>query len=279
MLVIVRGAGDIATGVIHRLFKSGFKVLALETDSPSAIRRTVSFSECIYKEKQEVEGVIARKVISLEEMEECWKNFEIPVIVDSECECVKKLKPQILIDAILAKKNLGTKLDMAPITMALGPGFEAGKDVDLVVETMRGHNLGRIITSGSAAKNTGIPGTIAGFSSERVIYSANTGNFTGYKKIGESVEAGQIIGDIDGYPVRTTISGLLRGIISDGYYVKDKFKIADIDPRKTEYQNCFLISDKARSIGGAVLEGILKKIIEVERKNGLTYFRKDFTAS
>ncbi|WP_297599199.1 selenium-dependent molybdenum cofactor biosynthesis protein YqeB [uncultured Cetobacterium sp.] len=277
MLVIVRGGGDIATGIIHRLFISGFKILVLETENPSAIRRTVSFSECIYRGRQEVEGVVARKIMSIEEANECWEKFEIPIIVDSEGRYIEKLKPNILIDSILAKKNLGTTLNMAPITIGLGPGFEAGKDVDLVIETMRGHNLGKVISEGKASQNTGIPGEIAGFSKERVIYSSNEGFFTGYKKIGDFVEINQIIGDIDGYPVKATITGLLRGVISDGYFVKKTLKIADIDPRGTEYENCFTISDKARTLGGAVLESILKKTIEVERKNGLMYFRKNFT--
>lgn len=275
MLVIVRGAGDLATGVIYRLHKSGFRVLALECEKPSAIRREVSFSECMYIGEKEVEGVLARKVENLEEMSECWNKKVIPVIVDENGKVIEDLKPKIVIDAILAKKNLGTNLKMAPVTIALGPGFEAGKDVSLVVETMRGHNLGRVYSKGRALENTGIPGSISGITKERVIYSNSLGIFRGVKKIGSFVKKDEILGYINEKKVFATIDGLLRGIINDGFEIKNKIKIADIDPRLDEYDNCFTISDKARSLGGAVLEAIFSEIVKEGEVNGFKYFGED----
>ncbi|WP_047396115.1 selenium-dependent molybdenum cofactor biosynthesis protein YqeB [Cetobacterium sp. ZOR0034] len=276
MLVIVRGAGDLATGVIHRLYRSGFKILALEIEKPSAIRRSVVFSECIYNLEQVVEGVKAKKVNDLREIEECWKKNEIPVAVDPVGKYIEILKPQIVIDAIIAKKNYGTNMDMAPITIALGPGFVAGRDVNIVVETMRGHNLGRLIYDRGALPNTGEPGDIAGITKERVIYSEKTGFFKAVKKIGDYVKRKEILGYIDETPVFATIDGLLRGIISDNYEVKPKFKIADIDPRLNQYDNCFTISDKARSLGGAVLEGILSELHRKGEEDGFKYFGESF---
>lgn len=271
MIIVVRGAGDIASGVIYKLYKAGFKVLALECETPSSIRRTVSFSEAIYKGSQIVENIKAVKVFSIEEIERCWKKFEIPVIIDENCNILKKIKIDVLVDSILAKRNLGTNRGMAPLTIGVGPGFCAGEDVDFVVETMRGHSLGRVIKSGEAIKNTAIPGVIAGVSKDRVIYSLNEGVFKSKKNIGEYVEVGEKIGDISGEGVKATITGVLRGVIPDGYIVKKGLKIADIDPRKEEKENCYYISDKAKAIGSGVLEIILEKIMEGNRKNGINY--------
>ncbi|MGL5000335.1 MAG: selenium-dependent molybdenum cofactor biosynthesis protein YqeB [Cetobacterium sp.] len=275
MLTIVRGAGDLATGVIYRLYKSGFKLLVLETETPSAIRRSVSFSECIYKKQHTIEGVTAKKVESIDEIEKCWNEKIIPIIIDPTGKSIRELKPKILIDAIIAKKNIGTNKKMAPITIALGPGFIAGQDVDIVVETMRGHNLGRIIYSGCAFKNTGVPGEIAGFSKERVVYAQSSGIFKSIKKIGDSLKKGETLGFVGTERIVTEITGLLRGVIPDNYIVKKGLKIADIDPRWNEYDNCFTISDKARSLGGAVLEGVLSEIVKRGAKNGINYFGKD----
>ncbi|MDX8337378.1 MULTISPECIES: selenium-dependent molybdenum cofactor biosynthesis protein YqeB [Cetobacterium] len=272
MLTIIRGAGDLATGVIFSLYKSGFKLLVLETTKPSAIRRTVAFSECIYCKEKNIEEVKAKKVKNLKEIETCWEKKEIPIIVDEKGDWIHKLKPDIVIDAIIAKKNLGTQKNMAPITIALGPGFVAGKDVDLVIETMRGHNLGKIILTGQAESNTGVPGEIAGVSKERVVYAETSGVFKELKRIGDIVKKGEVIGIIDETPIHSTIDGLLRGIIRSGYKVKKGLKIADIDPRLNQYENCFTISDKARTLGGAVLEGVLTKIMEKGEVNGLKYF-------
>lgn len=257
-MIIIRGAGDLSTGTIHRLFCAGFPVLALETERPAAIRRQVAFSEAIYDGMATVEGVTAVRIRTAEEAEDTWRQGRIPLLADPAGDCIRQLKPEAVVDAILAKKNLGTHRAMAPLTIALGPGFEAGKDVDYVIETMRGHNLGRIITSGFAAPNTGIPGIIGGYGAERVIHSPGTGVFWPARAIADEVAAGDVIGMVESpegeIPVVTVISGILRGILRDGYPVPKGFKLADVDPRLEEKKNCFTISDKARCIAGSVLE-------------------------
>ncbi|MEG1004597.1 MAG: selenium-dependent molybdenum cofactor biosynthesis protein YqeB [Clostridium sp.] len=256
-IVVVRGGGDIATGTIQKLHRSGFKVLVLEIDKPTAIRRNVAFSDAVYNGNTEVEGIKGVLAKNKEEINNCFENRVIPIVVDSTGEFINRIKPNVVIDAILAKRNIGTHKKMAPITVALGPGFEAGVDVDIVVETMRGHNLGRLIFEGQAMKNTGIPGEIKGYTKDRVIYSADNGIIKNIKALGDIVQAGEVIAFIDGVQVLATISGILRGIIKNGSYVNKGLKIADIDPRLKELENYNTISDKARSIGGGVLEAIL----------------------
>lgn len=256
-IVVVRGGGDIASGAIQKLYRSGFKVLVLETETPSAIRRKVAFCETVYEKEIEIEGIKARLVDNDEEIQDCWDSDIVPVMIDSRGKVIERLKPLAVVDGILAKQNFGTKRSMAPITIALGPGFSAPEDVDIVIETMRGHNLGRIIEEGRASENTGVPGIIAGFGIERVIYSDYSGVITNIEKIGNVVEKGDVIAVVGDNEIYASISGVLRGIIRDGYKVKKGLKIADIDPRISEKDNCFTISDKARNIGGAVLESIL----------------------
>lgn len=272
MKVVIRGGGDLATGVAEVLYQSGFKILILDIEKPSSIRRSVCFSEAIYDGVTKVENIICKKVENENEIEKCWSEKIIPIMVDEKGEIIKKIKPDVVVDSIIAKKNLGTTKEMAPITIALGDGFEAGKDVDIVVETMRGHNLGRVITSGRAMKNTGIPGEIKGVSKDRVIYSLANGRFSSVKKIGDTVQKDEIIGYVGDVEIRGKISGVLRGIIREGYEVTENMKIGDIDPRIEEKNNCFTISDKARSLGGAVLRAIMFRLKEErEKKNGNTY--------
>lgn len=256
-IIVVRGGGDIASGAIQKLYRSGFKVLVLETETPSAIRRKVAFCEAVYEKEIEIEGIKARLVANDEEIQDCWNSDILPVMIDSRGKVIERLKLLAVVDGILAKQNFGTKRSMAPITVALGPGFSAPEDVDIVIETMRGHNLGRIIEEGKASENTGVPGIIAGFGIERVIYSDYSGVITNVEKIGNVVEKGDVIAVVGDNEIYASISGVLRGIIRDGYKVKKGLKIADIDPRISEKDNCFTISDKARNIGGAVLESIL----------------------
>ena len=263
-LIIVRGAGDLATGTIHRLKKSGFHLLVLETDHPAAIRRQVALSEAVYSGSACVENVEAVRIENTGQLHQAWDEEKVPVLVDPEGESIRLLKPKVVVDAILAKKNLGTNRQMASCTIALGPGFTAGVDVDYVVETMRGHNLGRIYESGTAIPNTGVPGIIGGYAAERVIHSPATGMLRNVHHIGDTVKAGEALAYIETeegkqVPVPATITGLLRGIIRNEFPVTTGLKIADIDPRKSEYANCFTISDKARSIGGSVLEAILRE--------------------
>lgn len=269
-LVIVRGGGDLATGVIQALQRAGFQLLVLEVPDPSAIRRQVALSEAVYDGSAVVEDITARLCRSGQAIEKAWRSGEVPILIDPQGKSIAELKPWAVVDAILAKKNVGTTRNMAPHTIALGPGFTAGVDVDVVIETKRGHNLGRLIYKGEAAPNTGIPGMIAGFGKERVIHSPSSGYFYGLTVIGDMVEKGRPIGVITqealpdgvkpavamGIPVPATLTGLLRGMIRSTYPVVSGFKIADIDPRKDELKNCFTISDKARCLGGAVLTAL-----------------------
>lgn len=256
-LVIVRGGGDVASGTIHKLHRCGFRLLVLELPKPTSIRRKVSFSEAVYDGKVTIEGVTSVLVNSMDEIEKAWDENKVPVAIDPEGEWIEKLKPSILVDAMIAKRNLGTTKDMADITIGLGPGFIAGKDVDVVIETMRGHNLGRLIFEGEVEKNTGIPGDIEGYSSERVIHSPEEGIIENIKDIGAIVDKDEAIARVGSSLIRAKIPGVLRGIIRDGSLVKKGMKIADVDPRLSEKANCFTISDKARNIAGGVLEAIL----------------------
>ena len=261
-LIVVRSGGDLATGTIYKLRKCGFPVLVLETEAPSAIRRNVAFSEAVYQGSQQVEDMTCRLANSLEQARQWLDENQLVLLVDPAGEAIARLKPMAVVDAILAKKNLGTHREMAPITVALGPGFTAGVDVDAVVETKRGHNLGRVLWQGTAAPNTGIPGVIAGYGKERVIHSPAEGILRNVCKITDTVRRGQVIAAVETaagtVPVEATLDGLLRGLIRDGYPVTKGFKIADIDPRVEEYQNCFTISDKARCIAGGVLEAVIQ---------------------
>ncbi|OLR58486.1 molybdenum hydroxylase [Anaerostipes sp. 494a] len=265
-LVVVRGGGDIATGTIYKLVKSGFRVLVLEIDSPSAIRRNVAFSEAVYEGKWRVEDMTCYRAENLKEAYRIMDCGNPALLVDPHGKCIEEIKPMAVIDGILAKRNLGTSREMAPVTIGLGPGFTAGKDVDAVIETMRGHKLGRVIYKGSAIPNTGIPGNIAGVSKERVIHSPAEGILRNIHHITDMVEKGESIAWIEtkngNVQVPATIDGLLRGLIRDGYPVAKGFKIADIDPRAEEYDNCFTISDKARCIAGGVLEALLSLQME-----------------
>lgn len=270
ILIICRGGGDLATGIVHRLFRAEFPVLVLETDSPAAIRRQVSFSEAVYDGTATVEGVTAERIASADRasVDHVLEAGRVPLLVDPEGNSIAQLKPDIVVDAIIAKKNLGTAKEMAPLVIGIGPGFTAGEDVDLVVESMRGHNLARIFTTGSALPNTGIPGNIGGFTKERVLHAEAAGYMKNIRQIGDIVEKGEEIARIyekmteDGtfsgsyVSVEASISGIIRGLIREGYHFQKGFKIADIDPRESELANCFTISDKARSIGGSVLEAV-----------------------
>ena len=317
-IVLVRGAGDLATGVIQALHRAGFSLVATEVPEPSAIRRSVALCEAVYDGRTEVEDCEAQLCSSVgealelldgnaqmqsqaspatndmngdrhvDESEQKAKpkkpapavtsgtfltsvatnkqeqetkapgsKSPIPLLIDPNLSCLPELKPFAIVDAIIAKKNTGLLRRMAPITIALGPGFSAGEDCDIVVETMRGHNLGRLIFSGTARPNSGIPGLIAGHDADRVIHSPATGSIHSLAQIGDLVEAGQILADIEGVPVKATIHGVLRGLIRDGFAVSEGLKIADIDPRYTEQTNCFTISDKARALGNATLQALL----------------------
>lgn len=263
-LIVVRGGGDLATGTIHRLWSAGFRVLVLETEKPAAIRRQVSLCEAIYEGRTTVEGLTAVRIGCPEEADAVWAEGNVPLLIDPEGRCLETLRPAVLVDAIIAKKNLGTSRKMAPFTIALGPGFTAGEDVDVVIETSRGHNLGRVITSGTSKPNTGRPGNIGGYTVERVIHAPAEGILHNIRAIGDVVRAGENIArietDAEEVFVQATIPGIIRGLIREGYPVTKGFKIADIDPRQEELSNCFTISDKARCIAGSVLEQVCRHI-------------------
>lgn len=256
-ICLIRGAGDIATGTIQKLVRAGFKCVVTEVSNPSSIRRKVSLSEAVYEGKTVVEDIEAVLCENLDEIGQYLERYNPVIIVDPKLTILNKMKFDVVVDAILAKKNTGLKKEMAEITIGLGPGFEAGVDCDIVIETMRGHDLARIIEQGFAKKNTSIPGIIDGFSNERVIYSDFDGQFTHIKSISDIVNKEEIIAKVGDNYIRATLDGVIRGMIRDNFEVKKGLKIIDIDPRYEEVENCFTISDKARAIGGAVLEAIM----------------------
>jgi len=261
--ITIRGAGDLATGVALRLYRAGLtRLLLLETANPLAVRRSVAFSEAVYHGEMTVEGIKATRVSSPDLIEKAWDNDTIPVLVDPEASSLTQVKPDVLVDAILAKRNIGTTMDQAPLVIGLGPGFTAGQDVHRVVETKRGHHLGRVITDGPAAANTGVPGVIEGFSIERVHWAAHEGTFTTPYDIGQMVEKGDIIGTVNDTPVVAALSGVIRGLLRDSTPVVKRTKLGDVDPRGT-ISYCGEVSDKALSIGGGVLETICAHIFHL----------------
>lgn len=253
-LVIVRGAGDLATGIISKLYNCGFKVVALETSNPTTIRRHISFSSAVYDGEVKIEGIKGTLITSVTDLE---KIDGIGIMIDETCNILNEVSPLAVIDAIIAKKNLGTNIDMAKIVIAVGPSFNASVDCHAVIESKRGHNLGRIYYNGYAIENTGIPGYIGGFSKERVIHAPKSGKINIISDIGSIVKKGDTIALIDDTKIYATIDGLIRGMIRDKMYVNYGLKIADIDPRCDELKNCYTISDKARCIAGGVLEALI----------------------
>ena len=256
LTVLIKGGGEMATGVAHRLTRARFKVCMTETPYPQAVRRGVAFCEAVYEGEKEVEGVVAKAIGSKEEIFKVWQDNKIPILVDPEAMIRSFLNPDVLIDAILAKKNLGTKISDASLVIGLGPGFRAGGDVHLVIETNRGHNLGRVILQGGAEENTGVPGEIGGSSAERVFRAPASGRFSCRKKIGDYVQAGEVVASVGGLPVQAEIEGILRGLLRDGSEVWEGMKLGDVDPRGVK-ESCYTISDKARAVAGGVLEAIM----------------------
>lgn len=256
MLALIRGAGDIASGAALRLWRSGIDVVMTDLAHPTTIRRTVAFSDAVTHGEAFVEGIRAVRAEDAPQAKALLAQGMIPVLVDPTCDSREALRPDALVDAILAKKNLGTHITDAPIVVGVGPGFTAGEDCHAVVETMRGHTLGRVIYRGSALPNTNIPGLIGGFAGERVLRAPCDGVFTAVHKIGDIVEEGETIGFVAGEAMKCTIGGVLRGVLDDGVAVKQGMKSGDVDPRgRVEY--CETVSDKALAVGGGVLEAVL----------------------
>ncbi|MCE5189002.1 MAG: EF2563 family selenium-dependent molybdenum hydroxylase system protein [Eubacteriales bacterium] len=256
MVIWVRGAGDLASGIAYRLHQSGFSVVLSDLAVPTSIRRTVCFSEAIIKGTTTVENVTAERAKDADEAKRILSRGNLAVLADPDGEQAKRLHPKAVVDAILAKRNLGTKITDAEIVVGVGPGFTAGKDCHAVVETMRGHTLGRVYHEGSALPDTGIPGNIGGFTLERLLRAPCAGKFRGVKRIGDVVSAGEICAYVEKQPIVTRISGVLRGLLPDGIEVWEGMKSGDVDPR-CEVSHCYMISDKALSIGGGVLEAVL----------------------
>jgi xanthine dehydrogenase accessory factor len=260
-LVVVRGGGDLASGVAARLVRCGFAVVCLETAAPLAVRRTVSFAEAVYEGRcrvEELEAVLAGNDA------DCLNLLErglLPVLVDPQAALVESLRPRVVVDAIMAKRNLGTARGMAPLVVALGPGFEAGSDVHAVVETMRGHDLGRVIWRGRALPNTGTPGLVEGKGADRVLRAPIDGRLEACRAIGDRVEEGELVARVRGESgcreVRSPFTGMIRGLVREGIELPRGIKIGDIDPR-CERAHCFTISDKARAVAGGVLEAVLQ---------------------
>ena len=255
-MILIKGAGDLATGVAHRLKKCGFNIVMTEVAEPTMVRRTVAFSQAVYDKEIEVEGI---KSVLASEKQDIYKIIEdgnIAILVDEEANIVDEIKPDIIIDAIIAKENLGTNINDAQIVIALGPGFTAGVDCHCVVETKRGHYLGKTIYNGSAIPDTGVPGAIGGYTKERIIRATEDGKISPVASIGDYVENGYIVAYVNETPIFAEITGMVRGMLQKDVKVFKGMKIGDIDPR-CEKDHCFTISDKARSIAGGVLEAIL----------------------
>jgi len=256
MLVLVKGAGELASGVAWRLFRCGFGVVMTEVERPLAVRRTVSFCEAIYDGQATVEGVTARRAASVEDAGMMMVRGCIPVLVDPTARCRAALKPEAVVDAIMAKRNLGTSLRDAEAVIGLGPGFTAGRDCHAAVETQRGHTLGRVFYQGSALADTGVPAERGGVGVARVVRAPVAGAFRGIRQIGSLVEVGDLLGYVDEVPVVTGAAGVLRGLIRDGAPVSAGLKVGDVDPI-ADRQRCYTLSDKALAVAGGVLEALL----------------------
>jgi len=258
LTIVIKGAGEMASAVAWRLYMANMqKILMLETDNPLAVRREVSFCEAVHDGHKTVEKIDAVRVQSPSDIYRAWKRGKIAVAADPQWRLMAKIRPDLVVDAILAKINLGTRMQEARLVIGLGPGFNAGNDVHLVIETNRGHNLGRIITAGPAESNTGIPGAIGGFAAERVLRAPMDGKFTARRSIGDHIQADEIVGFVQETAVHAKIGGVIRGLIRSETSVTEGLKIGDVDPRG-QACNCYRISDKSRAIGGSVLEAVLR---------------------
>jgi xanthine dehydrogenase accessory factor len=249
---VIKGAGDLATGVALCLHRAGFAIAMTEIAQPTVVRRTVAFAQAVYEGKASVEGARAARV-GAPGIEGALAQGTIAVIVaEDAAEVLGVVRPALLVDAIIAKRNLGTSMGDAPVVIGVGPGFVAGRDTHAVVETRRGHDLGRTLFEGSAHENTGIPGDIGGYTWQRVVRSPATGTFRTAAEIGDLVVAGDILGYVGDQPVRAAIDGVLRGLLHAGLPVTEGFKLGDVDPR-ADPSRCYTVSDKARAVGGGVL--------------------------
>ena len=254
--VLIRGGGEMATGIAHRLHQCHLRVVIAEIAAPTSVRRSVAFAEAVFEGSQTVEGVRAVRVAGWEECQQTWRDGSIPVLVDASARLREQIRPHVLVDAIMAKKGSTTRIDDAPLVIGVGPGFTVGDNAHAVVETNRGYNLGRVYWRGSAEADTGVPAPVDGFTETRVLRAPGGGALRAHKRLGEAVQPGEVVAEVGGIPVRAEISGIVRGMLRDGVCIDAGVKIGDIDPRG-EREYCNSISDKARAIGGGVLEAIL----------------------
>ena len=259
MLVLIKGAGDLASGIALRLHHARFDIVMTDLPVPTAVRRTVAFSEAIRLGGTVVEDTTAERADSIDQIRDCLSRGVIPVTTGLESEIIEALRPEVVVDAIIAKKNINTKIDDAPLVIGVGPGFTAGVDCNAVIEMKRGHTLGRVITEGSAIANTGIPGNIGGETIRRLLKAPIDGVFHPAKEIGDIVIRGVIVGYVDGVPVSAQTAGMIRGLLQDGVPVTAGFKCGDVDPRG-ELADYKTVSDKALAIGGGVLEAIMSYV-------------------
>jgi len=259
LIILIKGAGEVASGVAYTLFCSHFRVCLTEIPYPQAVSRGVSFCEAVYEREKEIEGVAAKLITLPEQVFEVWAESKIPLIVDPQASIKDFLHPDVLIDAIMAKRNLGTKITDAPLVIGLGPGFQAGRDVHVVVETNHSDNLGKVIIQGRAEKDTGIPIDIGGFTLKRVFHAPVDGHFHPLKGIGEPVFAGETVAVIEQQPIKAEIDGMLRAMLREGVKVKRGTKLGEIDPINKERENCFMIRSKIQKIAAGVLKAILTK--------------------
>ncbi len=267
VLIVIKGAGDLATGAAYRLHQAGFPLVMTELPQPLVVRRAVAFAEAVYSGWTRVEGVVARRVADALQAREVALQGEVPVLVDPGAACLRVLSPLILVDAIMAKRNTGTRITDAPLVIALGPGFVAGQDCHAVVETNRGHWLGRVYWSGSAEADTGKPAAVAGYQAERVLRAPCEGLVETFCQIGERVQQGQRVAVVAGQDVVAPFDGVVRGLIHAGVKVRAGLKIGDIDPR-AQREHCFTISDKSLAVGGGVLEAVLASPMVRARMRG-----------
>ena len=256
--VLIRGGGDLASGVALRLHRTHFKVIITEVEQPLAVRRAVSFSEAIYQGTWEIEGVVAEHLADAEGIPQTLEKGRIPVIIDPEATIRDQIKLSAIIDGRMLKRSSELRCDAAPLVIGLGPGLSVGADCHAVVETKRGHYLGRVYWEGSAQANTGIPDTVAGFDIQRVIRAPVSGGIIAGLPIGSLLEAGDRIAHVGDVPVTAKFSGALRGLLHDGLMVDEGFKIGDLDPR-SEREYCFTVSDKALAVAGGVMAALLSQ--------------------
>lgn len=265
LTVLLKGGGDLASGIAYRLNRAGIKTLLLEKDQPTAVRRTVAFAQAVYDGIVDIEGVTGRRIRTLSDLNQAWSDNVVPVIVNSDYENLDHLKFPILIDARMLKEKIGTEISEASLVIGLGPGFTAGVNCNVAVETKRGHHLGRVIYTGSPAENTGEPGEIAGHASTRVIHAPLSGYFQSKREIGEAVAQGEVVARVGDHPLQAGLSGIIRGLLKSGVEVEEGMKLVDIDPR-AEKEYCFYISDKALAVAGGALEAILFWLVKTDRE-------------